>query len=696
VALLALALAAPAGAAAQSRTVRGVVVEAGTGRAVAGAEVGVIDSRRVVAVAAADAAGAFQLTMPAGRYRLRVRAPGYRPASMTVDAATPERLTVTLERAALALDAIVVTAARRPQRLADAPVATELIDRREIAASGAADLAQVLLDHTGVQVQGGIVTGNGVLLDGLGDERILVLLDGEPLVGRIGGQLDLSRVPVSGVEQVEIVRGPQSTLYGSDAMGGVINVITRPPPRGRVAAEAGLLAGTQGRREGTVRLGLGRSPVRLAMDLGRRDAAVVAGRADSADATSGSWDALLKTEIAAGSWTLLASAQLVDERQRWRSGQLWFINDNLQRSARAGARWSGGPHRLGLTAYGTEFRHHARRSTIPEPPDSIGERETQALEKLEVLYGAAAGRHLVDAGADLTRERITSDRVAGERRTQLAAEPFGQYTVTLGSWSVVAGARASLSDRWGEAVTPRLAARWRPVPALALRAGIGTGYRAPDFKELDIEFLNVGPGFGYVVRGNPNLAPEHSRHASLDLEVAPGPWYARIRTFGTWFSDFIETVALPDSGGLQVFSYQNRSAGRTAGVEAEAAVVRGGLRVEAGYAWLHSRDDETGGPLLGRALHSARGGVSWTTGAGLSTRVGAVYTGTAPLERTEDGSTVDRSGFLRVDLRAGWAAPWGVGISAGVDNVFAARPSGWSGFTGRRMYAGATWNLGAP
>jgi len=87
------------------------------------------------------------------------------------------------------------------------------------------------------------------MLQGLGSERVLVLLDGQPMVGRISGQIDLSRIPASMVERVEVVKGPQSSLYGSEAMGGVVNVITRRASPERWDAGVDLTAGTQGRAD---------------------------------------------------------------------------------------------------------------------------------------------------------------------------------------------------------------------------------------------------------------------------------------------------------------------------------------------------------------------------------------------------------------------------------------------------------------
>mgnify|MGYP006197257459 CR=1 FL=1 len=113
----------------------------------------------------------------------------------------------------------------------------------------------------------------------------------------------------------------------------------------------------------------------------------------------------------------------------------------------------------------------------------------------------------------------------------------------LGSLQLVPGARLTWSEEWGAHFTPRLSAMLRPVPSLALRASLGQGYRAPSFKELYMEFLNVGPGFGYVVKGNPRLRPETSTNVTVGAEWSPGRGFLRTQLFGTRFDDFIYEAA---------------------------------------------------------------------------------------------------------------------------------------------------------
>jgi hypothetical protein len=103
------------------------------------------------------------------------------------------------------------------------------VGREEIERTTASDLASVLVEQTGIALQGGHPAGAGVMLQGLGSERLLILLDGQSLVGRISGVFDVSRIPTSAIDRIEVVKGPQSTLYSSEAMGGVINIITRTP-----------------------------------------------------------------------------------------------------------------------------------------------------------------------------------------------------------------------------------------------------------------------------------------------------------------------------------------------------------------------------------------------------------------------------------------------------------------------------------
>ncbi len=124
------------------------------------------------------------------------------------------------------LEPVVVTATKTPHLLTDTPVITNLITRAEIEAIGAENIGEVLEHQAGIIIHRD-GHGDGVQLQGLDSEYILILVDGEPQVGRIAGKLDMARIAIENVERIEIVKGATASLFGNAALGGVINIITR-------------------------------------------------------------------------------------------------------------------------------------------------------------------------------------------------------------------------------------------------------------------------------------------------------------------------------------------------------------------------------------------------------------------------------------------------------------------------------------
>ena len=134
------------------------------------------------------------------------------------------------------LNEIVVTATRTERKLGNVAIPTQIVSKRIIQLSGSLRLNDILQEQTGIFITGGSgsnaigggVFGNGIQLQGLSPDHTMILLDGEPLIGRQGGVMDLSRFAIGNIKKIELVKGPSSSLYGSEAMGGVINIITEP------------------------------------------------------------------------------------------------------------------------------------------------------------------------------------------------------------------------------------------------------------------------------------------------------------------------------------------------------------------------------------------------------------------------------------------------------------------------------------
>src|SRR6186997_2230333 len=142
------------------------------------------------------------------------------------------------------LTELVVTATRTERKLSNVAVPVQIISRKAITQSGSVRLNDILTEQTGLYITsggattsaGGGVFGNGVQIQGLSPDYTLILVDGEPIIGRQGGVIDLSRLTVGNIKKIEIVKGPSSSLYGSEAMGGVVNLITEQSQRDRLNA----------------------------------------------------------------------------------------------------------------------------------------------------------------------------------------------------------------------------------------------------------------------------------------------------------------------------------------------------------------------------------------------------------------------------------------------------------------------------
>ncbi|HEY4218666.1 MAG TPA: TonB-dependent receptor [Gemmatimonadaceae bacterium] len=598
------------------------------------------------------------------------------------------------------LGAVVVTASRRLQRVTDAPVTTEVISRAEIEKSGAQDLNALLTQYVGVQPEPSVAGSGGVQIEGLSSEHVLVLVDGQPLVGRIDGELDLSRVPAWMIDHVEVIKGPLSTLYGSSAMGGVVNVITRDAVLSRPAVTLAATGGTQGRLEanGAVRGSAG--DVSGLFGVGRRQDDVQPGRSDQSGARANRWDANGKLKWApAGSGLSVDGALLgVREDQRWQSGQLYYFSNNVQADGRVGVQslLNGGSGRAGLTFYYSQFSHTSRQATLPEPVSDSGDVSTESLGRVEATYsGQVRDGQIVDAGIDVDREALSTDRILGQRRTTMSAEPYAQYTMDVGRLSLVPGARLSYSDQWGTHFTPKVAALYRLGGGVALRASVGTGYRAPDFKELYITFLNGS--VGYVVHGNPDLTPETSTNVTGGLEWTGSNAYVRVQAYTNRFSSFIESVQEADSGAIEQFTYANIAHGVTRGVDVDAGVALRMLSLDASYGYLEAYDRGAGLPLLGATPRSARLTGDVQLPARVRSSLTVLYWSAAPASQATVGlatTTIYRGAFTRVDGHVSRPFARGVEGQAGVTNLFDTTPRDWPGITERRWYVGVSVDRG--
>ncbi|HSS02317.1 MAG TPA: TonB-dependent receptor [Kofleriaceae bacterium] len=501
----------------------------------------------------------------------------------------------------------------------------------------------------------------------------------------------------------------------ADALGGVVNLITRRPRAGFALDALSQLDGRLG-SDVRARVSFGRDGLAGSLAGELREAPAVR-RGSDGDGGGGAGDD--------GPTTLDAYAdrriggRVTDQRgEHWRlDGAVDYLHRDLRgvdgsatgamfdrrnlietASAQASAQYADDTTALRLAADGGVYRDqylHDQRQ-----PDALDDYQ---LTDENLIEGSAQlarqlGAHRGLVGAELLREALDSDRLSAPgSRVRGALYVQDEWRIGAASeLAVVPAARLDLDSQFGAHATPRIAARWQAGERLVVRASVGMGYRAPDFKELLLHFAN--PGVGYVVDGNPDLQPETSRSAQAGVE-----WQAR-RWLWLWLSasayvnqlrDLITTVTEPDDGsGTLRFSYGNIGRARTAGLEAYAVATHGRAGLELGYALTRARDLDEERALEGVPAQRFTATARWRDPGGFEAFVAAVVTGHRPFYLSEDPqrATLTRR---RLELRARIARRFlqRYGAFAGIDNAADAGDADLDRLPPRTVYAGVELHL---
>lgn len=536
-------------------------------------------------------------------------------------------------------DTVVVTGTRTPEQITRASVKTDVVTRAEAEQRGATNVAEALQSQAGVQVNPGAYGFLGgvsaIQIQGFDRDRVLVLEDGERIVGDVGGAIDLASIPTADIARIEIVAGPTSSLYGTSAIGGVVNVVTAPPAR----------AGFGGRFRGEGRTQPGY--VLQANGVYRRDDVWVGldGNAVGSDGISGR-EGLPDLTIPNSARRMigLRGGLRIHERIDLRA-RLRLFDDETK-----GLESTTAP---GLGRYLTDLPNHTRRYTVhvienvdlghkstlritvgkqflenettrdrrDSPLDEIRNRH-HGMQSIEGVATIVDGPRTWVMGTRFEAEKFSQSLTKTESlstgpSTNTAAEVpavllgsgavYGQVAWKLGErFTLLPGVRGEGHSRYGTAVAPRLALSWRPTDAWVLRFSGGRGFRTPSAKELG--FIFDHSVYGYAVTGNPDLRPETSWGTNADATFTPKPWLVvRGAGFANWIDDLIDIDlgSGQSSGTVAQYTYTNFGRARTFGGQASLGVKPlKGVRVDAAYDYVWTRDDLNDRPLGGRPPHT--------------------------------------------------------------------------------------------
>lgn len=648
-----------------------------------------------------DEQGNFSLALPAGSYALRVSAVGYEAATRNFTTDGSNELLIVLTEKAEQLEEVVVTATRTSRAVDNVPMPVSIVSQDEIERIGSVRLDDVLREQTGLMITSD--HGSGLQMQGLNSDYILFLIDGEPLIGRTAGTLDLRRLAVDNVERVEILKGPSSSLYGSEAMAGVVNIITSEPARG--------LEGnfhSQYRSFNTLELG-----ANAGYSADRLKASLSVNRLNTAGYDLNK-ETLSMTAPPFTAWTISPKVSYnFSERVNFNLSTRFYTEEQENKSEITGDQqtfraaenasredWNLMPtlkialneaHHFQLRNYTTGYR--TQTILTREDNGEIYSRNdfAQLFNRTEIQYDYyISSQNILTAGVGHTLETVDATRY-DDVNSFTAGYGFLQYQWTPGErLNLIAGARFDMHSAYSSRFSPKLAVGYTFSEKLKVQASFGGGYKAPDFRQLLLNFTN--PVAGYTVigsnileerlaemeregliqsvlidpSGSGEIRAESSLGYNLGFTYQPAPKLrSTINFFRNEISNLIDTTPVArKTNGQNVFSYFNFDEVVTQGAELNVSYeFLTSLGFSMGYQYLDARNMEDVERIRDGEVFRRDPSTNITEQVPLSD-----YGGLPNRSRHSGNAKVrylNQSGNFDVTLRAIYRGKWGLGDANG-------------------------------
>ncbi len=527
------------------------------------------------------------------------------------------------------LGEVTVTATRAEIKTKQAPSSVTIVTRQEIAQQGSDNVLDAIRGTPGVSLQG---VGSGgrktISLRGMESKHTLLLVDGKRLPASndvIGPNTDYQYdwIPVEQIERIEVVRGPMSVLYGSDALGGVINIITRKPGE-QWSSDAKLtsrsstddaggdghdaefnLSGGVGDK---LQLSIGGQQSRrsaVASQLDPRQSAIE-GKEKQQLSLSADWQPAaghtIKLEHSAG------------QENRWyntvtRTNTPYQSSYDIDRQ-QTSLGWKGslGKTVSSVRAYQSDvdiINHATAPGTATDPQklqDTVVEGNTRF---------AIGDKHFITTGLEHRTERLENPKLTGGKADITLNSAYLQDEIEVSPRThVTVGVRQDEHDIFGGETSPRVSIVHDVNDKLTLKASYGHGFRAPTIKQ-------VSPGYAFqtgkiLIKSNPDLQPETSDALELCANYTHGKLNLSAAVFDNKVNNLIDTrLDKTLAGGVQEWVYANTDTAKLRGAELSADVnVRNGLKLNTSYQYLDAKDGD-GQRLDRRPRHTLSTGVEW-------------------------------------------------------------------------------------
>ena len=530
-------------------------------------------------------------------------------------------------------DEVVVTASRTKQEVRETPSSVEVITREDIDKMGAESVRQALQLALGLDTMENGMVGNQVSIRGMNTNQTLILIDGRRIrtedTPSTMNFYELERINMDDVERIEIVRGAASSLYGSEALGGVINIIKKRPGKQQTSVTADW---TTRRKDGGIRFDAGKhgkwnfSTSFKASDYRER----------GTEARSNLYGKKYfftiegRMDVAKDKWLDIFADHLTEDL---------YSKESLEQGANykqmrisTGIKYAGRDTRGDYEAqvYYTRFhKDQARRNRASERLLGFDDMTFKSLIFEGKRSLQLTNDHLLTFGGEYRKENYDSTRLTGNgfMSREGIVSPFGKRSVNYAAlyvqdewiinpdWLLIPSLRWDHSSSFGSKVTGKIGTTYKINKDVRFKANVGTAYRAPTTSELYLDWDGMpSGGKGKLwLHGNPNLKPETALNFDLGFELEKDRTFGKVTYFHNKVSDLIDgafdhyeiTHPGPPPIGTMHIKYKNEKEATLQGVELEVRQTFGkGFSVRGLYTYLDARgaDHER---LTGRPYHKA-------------------------------------------------------------------------------------------
>ncbi|MGY8821107.1 MAG: TonB-dependent receptor domain-containing protein [Pseudomonadales bacterium] len=593
----------------------------------------------------------------------------------------------------VALEQQVITATQTAHSELSAPASVSVVTREELEQRPVYNLADAVKYLPGVHLNPSSTYGRQeIKLRGMDSDYTLLLVNGrrinsrDALSSNYANDFDLSSIPMAAIERIEVIRGPMSSLYGADALGGVVNVILRQPTEETKAGIAYTYehptegeSGDGHKASGYVSGSLIENKLLGNLILETTDQAAWLSEQTVNPNTDAAEQRQASSAYGSLSW-LLDERQTIDlditHRKDDREAE-WNNFGAVVLNVQEMERWSFGlGHTGNWDGFNTRVRYYYENVELMDDSQIMttlrgmkGDIE-QKNHTVDGQVTAFLGNHLLTLGSELRRTELTHNQNLGSETEVDQKAVYLQDEFSIGDLDVTLGGRLDDHDSFGSEFSPRAYGVYNLTDNWVIKGGVGRSFKAPSIYQSDDTYGVLACRGMCTLVGNPNLKPETATSYEIGTLYQNDRLEAGVMLFNNDIDDMIITDTWRVGYRPAVMTYSNVSKARVQGYELQGRYnLSDTMGVRANYTYSDAEDRDTDEQLRNTPQHVANIGFDWQAMPDLGLNLDYQYTGSQLLYVSAAQPNVESGAFHQLNLGAKYQATRELSLKAGMNNL---------------------------